>query len=710
MFRVKRTFSVSAFTLLFSNIILMVTDERVLTGILILSVTLCIAFVLKKMHFAKHMLIIMFCIVLSLFLFGINDFVSDYTLSVCGTDKTVSGTVSSSASASDSIVLSDNTVDGKEIFGKIKVYTKRASEFSPGDSITFTVTELIPTVSDGIFRFHSLSDRTFLTAFPDDNSFVTDSSSDSLYNRILSIKATLNNKYFSNLDSPNAGVVSALISGDKDHFSPELINDLKYSGASHIFAVSGMHLSLWTSLFFIFFKRRAKSKFLPNIAAIVFIIFYCIFTGFSPSVLRAGIMLAAVFTAKIIKRHSDPLNSLGLAGTLLLLFNPFLAGNVSFLLSFISTFALIFFSEYILPSEVYKSNSHIFINRRINSIISSLLISLSVTLTTLPITALFFGYVSLMSPVSSLIITPLAEAVMITGGLIAVFPSGNFVSDILFRITQIFSDAIILVCARFGEFDIAIQPSPVKLILPWFILSLLATVAVFLRYKNRKKTLSCILACLLTLISITAIINTISRDVTEIYIPSNGNGTLISVVRSSAHKSAVFGTGGLISSASETVYYLNSRGILKTDNLIIPRDTITENNNTEYLTDNLQPRRIIKLYKNTNIAKSSCELWKNAAVSSEISSDFAVSILKIDDIKIVICTLPTSDFSAADSIYTSGDILITRNAVPESLDTDNFETVIIMTDRENLPLTENSYSTAHNDIRLVLKGDSYALY
>lgn len=705
---IKRFFPICAFTLLFSYIILMVSDERITDFAFILSVILCIVFTLKRSIYAKHILIISVFIAIAILLFNINKYTVEYALRFCGEDKIIYGTV---YEASENHILLRNAIcDNQSIFGKINVYTENPATLSAGDKITITLKEVFSTASDGLYRYHSLSERDYLTAFADETTILFHSSNKPWYSLFFEIKEKLTEKFFSNIPSENAGVVTALITGNKASFSPQLKNALKYSGAAHIFAVSGMHLSMWTSIFFIFFKRRAKSKFIPNIAAILFVIFYCIFTGYSPSVLRAGIMLLSVFLAKIIKRQADSLNSLGLAGTILLITNPFLAGNVSFLLSFIATFSLIFFNDYIIPEEAYKNKLPSFIRKRVNSVASTLIISLSVIISTIPITALFFGYVSLLSPLSSLIITPFAQATMITGAFAAIIPDISFISSVLWRLTELFTEAILYICSCFCDTDIAIQPTPAQLILPWFLVSFFITAAVFMKYKDRKKTFCCVTACVLTLTATTAVINTITKAATTIYIPENENATMISVINQSAHKSAVFGCGGTYSTAEKTIRQLNSRGILRTDCLIIPRERETESYNSEYIESSLLPRNTIKLYKDSYAAESQITLWDSVSLHSDISSHNAVTLLETDGIKTVICTLPTSDISLWDEKYLSGDIFITRNAIPENLNLNNFSTVIIMTNRKNIPLPDNAYSTATGDITITVKGDSYGIH
>ncbi|MBR2411518.1 MAG: ComEC/Rec2 family competence protein [Clostridia bacterium] len=710
MLRIKRPFALISFSLLLSYIFLMVTEKPLQFIAVIISVAIGILLTFKRNIFAKHLLLISFSVVFAILSFNINLFIADYSESFSGEDLPVSGIISKietgGISAQSSLTLKNCTVGNKDIFGKIKVYSDTAG-FSVGDRLSFTAVSLLPRASEGKFLYHTLSSDTFLVAFPDDASFITDSRKSSFFDYVSYYRTRLREIYSDNLNNKNSAVITALITGDTADFSPEFENQLKYSGASHIFAVSGIHLSLWTSFFFLFFKRRAKTRFIPNFLAIIFVILYSVFTGFSPSVMRAGIMLITVFLGRIIKRQADSLNSLGISGTALLVYEPFLAGNVSFLLSFIATFALIFFSDFVIPEKEYKKYD--FFGKRIKNITSTFIISLCVILTTLPVTALFFGYTSLLSPLSSVIITPFASGAMVTGLISALLPVGNIISEIFFFLTGALTDIILLICSVSAEAEPAVQATPKNIILPWFILSLIICAGVFFRFKDKNKTFICILTSVALLLSFTAVRNTLQRNETLIYIPGNENATMLSVVNSSSHYAYIFGTGGSFTALNKTTDYLNSKGILRAEALILPRNAVTENKNTDHLSDYFLPEKMIRAEDINTTKETAIALADGSFIRNYIADNLAVSAISKNETKIVICTLPTSDFSGADEFYKSGDILITRNCIPESLDKNGFDIIIIMTERHYKSLPENTYSTADGDIEIILKGDSYAV-
>lgn len=204
----------------------------------------------------------------------------------------------------------------------------------------------------------------------------------------------------------------ALITGDKSELSDEaqLYNALKTTGLAHIVAVSGMHLSFLISVLSIFVKNRRRRA----VSGIFLILFFMVFTGFSPSVCRAGIMYIFVLCADFTRREADPLTSLFAALLLLLLVNPYSCAGVSLQLSFLSSLGII-----LMSGRIYRALARPFsklgnvLCRLILPIISILSVTASALLFTVPLTALYFGCISLCAPLAALFIMGVISAAFI---------------------------------------------------------------------------------------------------------------------------------------------------------------------------------------------------------------------------------------------------------------------------------------------------------
>ncbi len=710
---IKRPFLLFNLVCLGANILMMLTNTDYILLPLCLCCTVCLILCIKASVYAKHFLVAAAAVVMSALLFAANLGIPAAYENLSIKNADISGTVHEvkpETKNSFAYILKDYTVNEKPYRGYLRLYSTVYTPALAGDKIEFTASEVFSEKYEGLYRYHSLSSKTYLTAFCQEEPVVTKSASETdIISAINRLKWAVTQKYFDNMDYNEAAVATALITGNKDYIPEEIELSFRISGISHIFAVSGMHLSIWTGLFFIIFKQRAKSAHIPNLAAILFVIFFCIFTGFSPSVLRSGIMLVTVFTAKLLRRQADGLNSLGIAGSVLLLLNPFLAGNVSFLLSFGATFAVIWFSEFIIPQLTLKKKKNILspVNF-IKKIVEAIAISVAAMLTTLPVTAIFFGYVSLLSPIAGLIVTPLAEAVMLFSFLSALIPAGNMLSVVLFRGTEFFASAITGITEFFGQFDEAILSTHPSIIIPWFIVSVFTIFLVYIMTKNRKNLLICVLSGIFVLLCATALQSAVHKDETRIYIPGNNNATCVTLITDSGRNSLIYGTGGDYSSVNKTTSYLNSSGAMRTNAIIIPRDRKTENKNTEALMTKVFPDNIIKAYSGKKDGICEFSLNSSTSIYCETTENFCASVIITGGIKTVICSLPYSDFSQAAPIFTSADILICRNALPRNINTDNFKEIIIMTDSPNTR-EHSTASTYGGDIEIILKGDTYAI-
>lgn len=221
-------------------------------------------------------------------------------------------------------------------------------------------------------------------------------------------KLKINSKnLLSNVMSEDAAELSySVLFGDKSSLSYEITNSFSKSGIGHVLSVSGLHVGVLI-LFVNFLLKKFKLKNWVKLSIIfALLVFYNILCNFSPSVLRASIMALVLLSAGVLGRPYDLLNSLSIAGLLILFANPLSIFDVGFQLSFMSVFAIILF---------YNPINKFFIKKlKFPKIISSpLAITLSVQVALLPLIANYFGEVSLLSPIANLLIVPIFEVAYI---------------------------------------------------------------------------------------------------------------------------------------------------------------------------------------------------------------------------------------------------------------------------------------------------------
>ena len=194
-----------------------------------------------------------------------------------------------------------------------------------------------------------------------------------------------------------APFLAAILTGDRSGLSVQDAADLSEAGLYHVLAVSGMHCGFLLAMV-TFFAGRHRRRLVAG-CTIALVLFYAVLTGGSPSVLRACVMLTLLVAAPLLRRESDSPTSLAVALFLILLADPFAAASISLQLSFAAVAGILF-----LSGRMYRFLLH---GRSCGRIVRFAASSVSVTMGALaftaPLSAWYFGTLSLISPVSNLL-------------------------------------------------------------------------------------------------------------------------------------------------------------------------------------------------------------------------------------------------------------------------------------------------------------------
>lgn len=212
-------------------------------------------------------------------------------------------------------------------------------------------------------------------------------------------------------DSESGGFLSALLIGDRDRLSSQTRLDFKRIGISHILALSGMHLailSLGIGSCLSFFGVRKKIRICITAA---FIFGYMFLTGFSVSVVRAGLMILIYSALFLLSKSKDSFTSLCCAVTIIVILTPYSVYNISLWLSAFATLGIIILYEY---AKVRESENTAF-KKVLRGLTLGILSSVFAIGATLLFSTLTFGGISMMGIISTLIFSLLAEAIMYLG-------------------------------------------------------------------------------------------------------------------------------------------------------------------------------------------------------------------------------------------------------------------------------------------------------
>ena len=140
-------------------------------------------------------------------------------------------------------------------------------------------------------------------------------------------------------------VLSALTVGDKDELSEEIMETYSVAGASHVLALSGLHIGfLCALLLFLLSPLWKRWSYLKPVLLLLIILFlwgFAFFTGLSSSVVRAVLMCSIVMLSTLQLQKPLTLNTLAATAFLMLLYHPVWLFDVGFQLSFSAVAAIV---------------------------------------------------------------------------------------------------------------------------------------------------------------------------------------------------------------------------------------------------------------------------------------------------------------------------------------------------------------------------------
>jgi competence protein ComEC len=287
-----------------------------------------------------------------------------------------------------------------------RLYYFQEIDLKPGDAVEFTAGFRRADETDEGDRLDFLSSRgIFLSAYVTGNINLTDSESSLLYfPRILS--GRISEKVGEIFPDDVSPFMQALLTGHREELNKDvaLNSALTGSGIIHVVSISGMHVAFLMGFLGILIKDRRLFAFW----GIPILFLFMAMTGFTPAVTRAGIMQACLICAPIFKRESDSITSLSTALLLLLIINPYAISSVGLQLSFSATLGILLFSSRINNTLIKPLRAtRLYKNRLpkyfLNYIVSGFATTIGALIFTFPLTAIHFGYVSLISPITNLL-------------------------------------------------------------------------------------------------------------------------------------------------------------------------------------------------------------------------------------------------------------------------------------------------------------------
>jgi competence protein ComEC len=210
-----------------------------------------------------------------------------------------------------------------------------------------------------------------------------------------------------------AGFMTALILGEKAGLDDSLYAALRRTGLAHTVAVSGMHISFLAGLIgLVPGARRRRSR---AAACMAGVFFYAAVTGGNPSVLRAAFQCACLQLAPLLGREEDTPTALSAVLALLLLQNPRAVTGIGLQMSFAAVAGIYLFSPRLYESWIGRLPRKGRQLPPVRALLGVLAATLGAMSFTIPISAYYFGTVSLIAPLSNLLAWPAVMAAFAAG-------------------------------------------------------------------------------------------------------------------------------------------------------------------------------------------------------------------------------------------------------------------------------------------------------
>lgn len=154
------------------------------------------------------------------------------------------------------------------------------------------------------------------------------------------LKAYFASSLDSHMGTDAKALLLGILFGDKTMIDEDIYESFQRNGCAHILSVSGIHVSI----IYIYISKLFRNRRSPwgSACALALLLFYAALADFSPSVVRAVVMIAIHILSKHLHRRYDFLCCISFSALLMLIFNPFYLFNLGFQLSYLAVFTLAF--------------------------------------------------------------------------------------------------------------------------------------------------------------------------------------------------------------------------------------------------------------------------------------------------------------------------------------------------------------------------------
>ncbi|SFB11199.1 competence protein ComEC [Flavobacterium swingsii] len=286
--------------------------------------------------------------------------------------------------------------------------------------------------------------------------------------------STFRNKIILNLEKSGfkkeeLAVISALILGQQQDISPEVLRDYQYAGAVHILSVSGLHVGFILLFITFLLKPLPKNKYGNFIRLTIILIslwLFALVAGLAPSVVRSAAMFSFVSIGMFLNRETNIFHTMLVSLFLILLIEPLFLFDIGFQLSYIALFFILWLQP--MLKSLWEPK-----NKIVTYFWDIITVSFAAQIGAMPLSIYYFHQFPGLFFVTNLVLIPCLSVIMAIGVLLMILAYFDFVPLFLSKIVELsitFTNTYIKWIASIETFVIKDIPLSFSLLIASYLL------------------------------------------------------------------------------------------------------------------------------------------------------------------------------------------------------------------------------------------------
>jgi competence protein ComEC len=273
------------------------------------------------------------------------------------------------------------------------------------------------------------------------------------------------------LPEPQASVAAGLLLGLKTSIPDEVNRDFARTGIAHLIVISGWHLSLVATLITGVARQMRFGRGTTFWASLAALWLYALFVGATATVVRAAIMASLIVLATATERRSQPWILLMVACWGMTLNNPQTLWDIGFQLSVLATASLFAFvsgvDQWLRRLPLLDAPAFAWAT-------STLSATFAVQVLILPIILYHFGNLSIVAPLTNVLVAPVVPYAMVLGSVALVaglvwLPLGQWVAALIAWLPLAYMTEVVRWLASLSWSAVVLPPLPLWLVISYYV-------------------------------------------------------------------------------------------------------------------------------------------------------------------------------------------------------------------------------------------------